>query len=121
VLGIPYYGQGWTGITAGGNGLFAPATGGAPGRFAVGTEDYKTLKNLPAQGFKLHRDWRAGHSWLFDGTTFWTYDDPAQILQKTAYIRTEGLGGAMMWSLDGDDEKASLTRTISAGLWTPWR
>ena len=121
VLGIPYYGQGWTGITAAGNGLFAPATGGAPGKFAVGTEDYKTLKNLPAQGFKVHRDWRSGHSWLFDGTTFWTYDDPAQILQKTAYIRTEGLGGAMMWSLDGDDEKASLTRTISAGLWTPWR
>ncbi|GAA3940894.1 glycoside hydrolase family 18 protein [Actinoplanes auranticolor] len=121
VLGIPYYGQGWTGITAAGNGLFAPATGGAPGKFAVGTEDYKTLKKLPAQGFKVHRDWRSGHSWLFDGTTFWTYDDPAQILQKTAYIRTEGLGGAMMWSLDGDDEKASLTRTISAGLWTPWR
>ncbi|GAA3349044.1 hypothetical protein GCM10020358_69750 [Amorphoplanes nipponensis] len=121
VLGIPYYGQGWTGITAGGTGLFAPATGGAPGTFAVGTEDYKTLKTLPAQGFQVHRDWRAGHSWLFDGTTFWTYDDPAQILQKTAYIRAEGLGGAMMWSLDGDDEKASLTRTISAGLWTPWR
>ncbi|MFI7546513.1 glycoside hydrolase family 18 protein [Actinoplanes sp. NPDC049599] len=117
VLGIPYYGQGWTGTT----GLFAPATGGAPGKFAVGTEDYKTLKNLPAQGFAVHRDWRAGHSWLFDGTTFWTYDDPAQILQKTAYIRAEGLGGAMMWSLDGDDEQASLTRTISAGLWTPWR
>ncbi len=116
VLGIPYYGQGWTGITAGGNGLFAPATGGAPGKFAVGTEDYKTLKNLPAQGFKLHRDWRSGHSWLFDGTTFWTYDDPAQILQKTAYIRAEGLGGAMMWSLDGDDENATLTRTVSAGL-----
>src|SRR4051812_26862873 len=28
VLGIPYYGQGWTGVTSGGNGLFAPATGG---------------------------------------------------------------------------------------------
>ena len=121
VLGIPYYGQGWTGITSGGNGLFGAATGGAPGKFAVGTEDYKTLKSLPSQGFKVHRDWRSGHTWLFDGTTFWTYDDPAQILQKTAYIRAEGLGGAMMWSLDGDDEKASLTRTISAGLWTPWR
>jgi len=118
VLGIPYYGQGWTGTTGG---LFSAATGGAPGTFAVGTEDYKVLKNLPKQGYQLHRDWRSGHSWLSDGTTFWTYDDPAQILQKTAYIRAEGLGGAMMWSLDGDDERASLTRTISAGLRTPWR
>ncbi|MFI5933197.1 glycoside hydrolase family 18 protein [Actinoplanes sp. NPDC051494] len=113
VLGIPYYGQGWTGAPSG---LFGPAAGGAPGTFAVGTEDYKVLKNLPAQGYQLHRDWRAGHSWLYDGTTFWTYDDPAQILQKTLYIRARGLGGAMMWSLDGDDANATLTRTVSAGL-----
>ncbi len=67
VLGIPYYGQGWTG---GASGLFSPAAGGAPGKFAVGTEDYKELKKFPAQGFTVHRDWRAGHSWLTDGTTF---------------------------------------------------
>jgi len=118
VLGIPYYGQGWTGTD--GN-LFSPATAAAPGVFAAGTEDYKTLKNLPQQGYTLHRDWRNGHSWLENDNTFWTYDDPAQILQKTAYIRAAGLGGAMMWSLDGDDENASLTRTIAAGLWSPWR
>jgi chitinase len=117
VLGIPYYSQGWTGVTGGGTGLFNPSTGPAPGVFAAGVEDYKTVKNLP--GFKVYRDARAGHSWLFDGTTFWTYDDPWQILQKTAYIRIQGLGGAMVWSLDGDDENATLTRTISAGLWAP--
>lgn len=117
VLGVPYYSQGWTGVTGGGNGLFAPAAGPAPGKFAAGTEDYKVLKNLP--GFKVHRDLRAGHAWLFDGTTFWTYDDPAQMLQKSLYIRAKGLGGAMMWSLDGDDTKASLTKALAAGLWTP--
>ena len=117
VLGLPYYSQGWTGVSGGGNGLFAPATGPAPGKFAAGTEDYKTVKNLP--GFTVHRDWKAGHSWLFDGTTFWTYDDPAQLLQKTLWIRSQGLGGAMMWSLDGDDENASLTKAVATGLWTP--
>ncbi|MGX6601814.1 glycoside hydrolase family 18 protein [Micromonosporaceae bacterium Da 78-11] len=117
VLGVPYYSQGWTGVTTGGDGRFATATGAAPGVFANGTEDYKTVKNLT--GFTLYRDWKAGNSWLFDGTTYWTYDDPAQMLQKTLYIRTKGLGGAMMWSLDGDDDNASLTKTISTGLWTP--
>ena len=114
VLGLPYYSQGWTGITTGGNGRFATSTGAAPGVFANGTEDYKTVKNLT--GFKLYRDWKAGNSWLFDGTTFWTYDDPAQMLQKTIYIRSKGLGGAMMWSLDGDDTNASLTKAVSFGL-----
>ncbi len=116
VLGMPYYGQGWTGVTGTGNGLFQPATGPAPGVFAAGTEDYKTLKKLPAQGYSVHRDLRAGHAWLFNGNTFWTYDDPAVLLQKTLYIRSRGLGGAMMWSLDGDDDNATLTRTIALGL-----
>jgi chitinase len=117
VLGVPYYSQGWTGITSGGKGLFAAATGPAPGVFAPGTEDYKTVKTLP--GFQLYRDVRAGHAWLFDGTTFWTYDDPAQMLEKSLYIRAKGLGGAMMWSLDGDDANASLTKALATGLWTP--
>ena len=113
VLGLPYYGQGWTGVT---DGLFGAATGPAPGLFAAGTEDYKTLKNLPAQGYTVHRDRRAGHTYLYDGTTFWTFDDPEQLLQKTNYIKNKGLGGAMMWSLDGDDANASLTRAIARGL-----
>jgi chitinase len=117
VLGLPYYGQGWTGTT--GSGLFAPATGPAQGTFAAGTEDYKVLKTLTTQGYQVHRDLKDGNSWISNGTTFWTYDDPAQLLQKTVFIRSSGLGGAMMWSLDGDDANASLTKTVSLGLWTP--
>jgi chitinase len=117
VLGIPYYGQGWTGVTGGGDGLFQPATGPAPGAFANGVEDYKKLAELAAgDDFTVYRDWRAGHAWLFDGTTFWTYDDPLVVLQKTLYIRRERLGGAMVWSLDGDDANATLTKTIGRGL-----
>ncbi|MCZ7374969.1 glycoside hydrolase family 18 protein [Micromonospora sp. WMMC250] len=119
VLGIPYYGRGWTGITGGGNGLFQPAAGPAPATFEAGNEDYKKLKTMAGNGFTVHRDLRAGHAWLFDGTTLWTYDDPAVVLQKTLYIRRAGLGGAMVWSLDGDDDNATLTRTIDLGL-TTW-
>jgi chitinase len=114
VLGIPYYGQGWTGVTGGGNGLFKPAAGAAPGTWAPGQEDYKVLKNKT--GFRVHRDLIAGHAWLFDGTTFWTYDDPLVVLHKSLHIRLNGYGGAMVWSLDGDDTNATLTKTISLGL-----
>ncbi|MEU4577875.1 glycosyl hydrolase family 18 protein, partial [Nonomuraea sp. NPDC023979] len=41
-----------------------------------------------------------------------TYDDPTVMLQKAAYIRHKKLGGYMMWSIDGDDAKASLTSAL---------
>ena len=116
VIGIPYYGQGWTGVTGGGDGLFQPSTGAAPGTWGPGNEDYKKLATLTGSGFDVHRDLRAGHAWLFDGTTLWTFDDPLVLLQKTLYIRTRGLGGAMVWELSGDDANATLTKTIHLGL-----
>ncbi|GAA3258330.1 glycoside hydrolase family 18 protein [Dactylosporangium siamense] len=117
VLGIPYYGQGWTGITStANNGLFQTATGPAPGTWAAGNEDYKVLATLPQQGYKVHRDLLSGHAWLFNGTTFWTYDDQLTVAQKSLYLRFNGYGGAMVWSLDGDDANGTLTKTIGTVL-----
>jgi chitinase len=120
VLGIPYYGRGWTGVTGGRNGLFGASTGPAPATWEAGSEDYKVLAAKAGRdGFRVHRDLRAGTAWLYDGTTFWTYDDPAVLVQKALYIRTQRLGGAMVWSLDGDDDRATLTKTLDLALWTP--
>ncbi|WP_214108916.1 glycoside hydrolase family 18 protein [Acrocarpospora catenulata] len=109
VIGVPAYGQGWTGVTAGGNGLWKPATGPAAGKWGPGTEDYKDLATKPG---KRYRDLLTGSQWLYDGNQFWSYDDPAVMLEKAAYIRLKGLGGSMMWSIDGDDSKASLTKAL---------
>jgi chitinase len=116
VLGLPFYGRGWTGVTGGGDGLFQPAAGAAPGTFEAGYEDYHRLAALPASGFAVYRDNRAGFAWLFDGNTFWTFDDPAVMRLKTAFIRRERLGGAMMWSLDGDTGDGALVDAIHRGL-----
>jgi chitinase len=116
VLGLPFYGHGWTGVMGGGDGLFQEAEGPAPATFEAGSEDYKVLATLPAAGFTLYRDNRAGFAWLFDGTTFWTFDDPTVMRLKTAYIKRRGLGGAMVWSLDGDDANGTLIDTIHQGL-----
>ncbi|MET9337489.1 glycoside hydrolase family 18 protein [Nonomuraea sp. NPDC003727] len=109
VVGVPAYGQGWTGVTAGGDGLYQPASGPAPGKWAAGSEDYKDLASKPG---KRYRDLRTGTVWLYDGNEFWSYDDPAVMTQKAAYIRLKGLGGSMMWSIDQDDAKASLTSAL---------
>ncbi|WUM96075.1 glycoside hydrolase family 18 protein [Streptomyces sp. NBC_00322] len=117
VMGMPFYGQGWTGVTGGGDGLGQPATAPAPATWAAGYEDYKALKKLADSGtYTLHRDRRNGHAWLFDGTTLWTYDDPQVLRAKTSYIRERGLGGAMFWSLDGDTEDGELMTAVDRGL-----
>ncbi|MFB8239010.1 glycoside hydrolase family 18 protein [Kitasatospora purpeofusca] len=117
VTGLPFYGQGWTGVTGGGNGLGQPAAGPAPATWTAGTEDYKALKKLADSGtYKLYRGQRNGHAWLFDGTTLWTYDDAAVLRTKAEYVRREGLGGAMIWSLDGDTPNGELITAIDKGL-----
>ncbi|GAA3448480.1 glycoside hydrolase family 18 protein [Dactylosporangium matsuzakiense] len=116
VLGIPYYGQGWTGVTDANRGLFQPATGAAKGTWADGNEDYKVLATLPQQGYKVYHDLLSGQAWLFNGTTFWTYDDPIVVAQKGLYVRLAGYGGAMVWSLDGDDANGSLTKAMYTTL-----
>jgi chitinase len=38
------------------------------------------------------------------------------IAQKTAFIRHNDLGGAMVWSLDGDTDTGTLTDALFDGL-----
>ncbi|MFF2847238.1 glycoside hydrolase family 18 protein [Streptomyces sp. NPDC058001] len=117
VVGMPFYGQGWTGVTGGGDGLHQPAAAPAPATWQSGYEDYKALKKLADAGtFEVHRDRRNGHAWLFDGTTLWTYDDPQVLSTKSRYVRENRLGGAMFWSLDGDTADGELVRAVDRGL-----
>ncbi|MFD7836444.1 glycoside hydrolase family 18 protein [Streptomyces sp. NPDC059761] len=117
VMGMPFYGQGWTGVSGGGDGMGQPATGPAPATWAAGYEDYKALKKLADSGtYKVYRDRRGGHAWLFDGSTLWTYDDPQVLRTKTEYIRENGLGGAMFWSLDADTADGELMTAVDRGL-----
>jgi len=116
VLGVPFYSRGWTGVANVNNGLFQTSTGAAPGTFEAGVDDFKVVAAKP--GFQLFRDRRDGVAWLFDGTTFWTFDDSTAIREKMRYVTDHHLGGAMAWSLDSDTADASLVRAMAAGLRT---
>jgi chitinase len=115
VLGVPFYSRGWTGVTNKDNGLFQPATGPAPATYEAGYEDYRILKTQLSK-FTVHRDTKAGHAWLFDGTTYWTWDDAVEIKRKGRYISDRHLGGAMIWSLDGDTADGELITALRSGL-----
>jgi chitinase len=116
VMGAPFFGRGWTGVADRNDGLYQPATAAAPGTFEAGADDYHVLATLTDHGFTLHRDRRAGVPWLFDGTTFWSFDDPRSLRIKTEYVRRTGLGGVMVWDLSGDTSDGDLISAIHRGL-----
>lgn len=114
IVGLPFYGRGWRGVPSGSNnGLYQPATGGAPGTYESGIEDYKVLKNL---NYPLFRDPITQVPWLYNGDIFWSFDDPISIANKVQYINTKGLRGAMVWALDGDDANGTLMNAVGSNL-----
>ncbi|WP_328947764.1 glycoside hydrolase family 18 protein [Streptomyces sp. NBC_00184] len=106
LLGIGFYGRGWTGVTQDEPG--GTATGAAPGTYEAGIEDYKVLKNsCPTTGNV------AGTAYAHCGTNWWSYDTPATIGTKMAYKNQQGLGGTFFWELSGDTTDGELIKAIS--------
>ncbi|HEY1395347.1 glycosyl hydrolase family 18 protein [Roseateles sp.] len=112
-VGIGFYGRGWTNVPNVNNGLYQSGTP-APGTYEAGNEDYKVLKNL--QGYTSRVDDVSKAQWIYNGSTFWSFDTPATIAIKMAYVKSKGFGGAFFWEFSGDDPTASLSKAMGAGL-----
>ena len=115
-MGVPFFGRGWTGVSDVNGGLYQPATGPAAGTLEAGAEDYHVLATLTEQGYTRYWDGQARVPWLFDGTTFWSYEDPKSLKHKTDYVRHHDLGGIMFWELTGDTDDGDLISAIHEGL-----
>ena len=124
LLGIPFYAYGWTvdGGDAAQHGQFEVATPlPASGPNPLNTESFayvKTVEEPLMQVFRddLVNDGKTATPWLFDGTIFWTYDDPDSIRQKMEFVRRKGLGGAFAWEASSDLPDGDLGKAIFFGL-----
>jgi chitinase len=116
VVGAPFYSRGWTGVAATNRGLYQLASGPAPGVWESGVNDYEVTKGLLASGFTRYWDGKAFAAWLFDGTTFWTFDDPIVLKHKAHYVLDHDLGGIMFWELSGDTPDGELVKALAQGL-----
>ncbi|WP_432851758.1 glycoside hydrolase family 18 protein [Amycolatopsis sp. CA-161197] len=106
LLGIGFYGRGWTGVTQSAPG--GTATGPAKGKFEDGIEDYKVLKSsCPSTGTI------AGTAYAKCGSNWWSYDTPSTIGGKISYAKQQGLGGAMVWELSGDTANGELVTAVA--------
>jgi len=108
LLGIGFYGRGWTGVTQSEPG--GSATGPAEGKYEKGIEDYKDIKDrCPVTGEI------AGTAYAHCGSDWWSYDTPETIAGKMAYVNEQQLGGAFFWELSGDTSDGELITAIDAG------
>ncbi|GAP46838.1 glycoside hydrolase family 18 protein [Streptomyces azureus] len=105
LLGIGFYGRGWTGVTQSAPG--GTATGPAAGTYEQGIDDYKVLRTrCPATGTA------AGTAYAKCGSDWWSYDTPATIATKMNYKNQQGLGGTFFWELSGDTASGELIKAI---------
>ncbi|MGV9845629.1 glycoside hydrolase family 18 protein [Streptomyces fungicidicus] len=105
LLGIGFYGRGWTGVTQSAPG--GTATGPAAGTYEQGIDDYKVLRaKCPATGTV------GGTAYAKCGSDWWSYDTPATIGTKMAYKDEQGLAGTFFWELSGDTADGELIKAI---------
>lgn len=141
-MGMPLYAVGWTGVTNANHGLYQNAAAPAPVPLTNGSGlcakpdkkapspgcdpiltpgfiAYSTVEKLTGtKDFTAWFDSSRVAATLYNpsSATFYTYDTPASLAVKTAYIKHHNLRGAYVWALNDDDTDGSLTKAIAAGL-----
>ncbi len=112
LMGVPFYGYSWTEVSRTNNGLFQP------GSADHADQPYSYIRTLAELSSK-YRDRRSQAPWLFDGQTFWTYEDPVSVRYKVSYARHQRLGGVMIWELSQDTNDAELLSMVYRSLHHP--
>ena len=113
VIGAAFYARRWDGVPDVNHGLFQTAeTFGLYGEGYTGLMDHYIGKN----GFIRYWDDEAKAPFLFNGSSFITYDDPESIRLKCEYLKAEGLRGIMYW-----DHGSDPSRTLLGAMWEGMR
>lgn len=114
VLGVPFYGRGWTGVQANNRGLYQPYDE------SIGAFSYETLARsyVNQRGYTRHWDAsaRAPYLWNPDSSTFISYEDPESLRAKAAFVQSKRLGGMMYWQHTHDN--GALLKALDEGLAT---
>lgn len=105
LLGAAFYSRKWEGIQDRNHGLLQICkTGGGYG------PDFTTLaaEYIDKNGYTRYWDDEAKAPYLFNGSTFLSYDDEQSIREKCEYVKREGFGGIFYWEHKCDTTGALL-------------
>ena len=97
MLGVAFYGRGFTGVSAAGAGLYSKYMGGF---------EETAWKDVRAQfltdtGWEKHWSDTAESPWLYNAKQhiFFSYDDPESMALKAGFVSQQHLRGAVIWVL----------------------
>ena len=95
LMGAAFYSRKWEDLKDNENhGLLelCPKGGGYGPDYDVLVKDY-----LDKNGYQSYWDDEAKAPYLFNGSTFLSYDDPRSLKEKAAYVKEKGYGGIFYW------------------------
>lgn len=103
IMGIPFYGYQYSSVKNSNQGLYGTFTSAKPVNYNTIEKNY-----LNQKGYTRYFHSQSKVPWLYNGSSFVSYEDPESIRFKTDYIKSKGLGGAMVWELSQDPDRVLL-------------
>jgi chitinase len=145
LIGLPFYAYGWRSVPGANHGLGqsgSPIRGDHSYRFIENLIDLHPGDLPAAPALSLgspsvasgeppaaqmaaneatlpYRDPVSQAPWLFDGSSFWTYEDPVSIRTKAAFAQSQQVAGFMIWELSDDTASATLLNAAHNALVQP--
>jgi chitinase len=118
VVGVPFYGHGWSGVADVNHGLYQSFTGLPDATWGDGVYDYRDLSANYLDTYQRFWHDKAQVPWLYSPDTqiMISYEDAQSLAAKTDYVRQRGLGGVMIWELSYDDDQHTLLNAVYTGL-----
>ena len=106
IMGAAFYSRKWGDVKDRNHGLLqiSPRGGGYGPGYGDLAENW-----IDKQGYTRHWDDEAKAPWLFNGSTFLSYDDETSLKYKADYVNANGYGGVFYWEHKCDPSKVLLT------------
>jgi len=117
LLGAPTFAHTWVLADPSKTYVGAPAVGdGAPpGECTQTTGDlaYFEVETLISQGATVVWDAKSQTPYLYQGTTWVSYENPASFAVKAQFVKSKHLRGLFVWDIDEDDNNALINSVVT--------
>lgn len=110
VMGVPFYGHRYSNVKGGGTGIHKTYSG-----YKTVTYDEVVSQYLATGKYTRYYGAAGRTPWIFNGSTFITYEDTKSLKEKMAYITKMGLAGCGIWELS-ENVDGTLLKTVRANL-----